>query len=58
MNNLMDYVRIIKDKAVLRRLIEASGEISDMAYSAEGETKDILDRSEQLIFDIAEKRPS
>ena len=55
MNNLMDYVRIIKDKAVLRRLIEASGEISDMAYSAEGETKDILDRSEQLIFDIAEK---
>ena len=34
MNNLMDYVRIIKDKAVLRRLIEASGEISEMAYSA------------------------
>ena len=54
-NNLMDYVRIIKDKAVLRRLIEASNEIGEMAYSAEGETKDILDRSEQLIFDIAEK---
>lgn len=53
--NLSDYVRIIKDKAVLRRLIEASGEISEMAYTAEGDTKDILDRSEQLIFDIAEK---
>ena len=54
-SNLADYVRIIKEKAVLRRLIEASEQISDMAFSAEGDTSDILDRSEQLIFDIAEK---
>ncbi len=54
-SNLNDYVKIIKEKAVLRRLIEASSKISEMAYTAEGETKDILDRSEQLIFDIAEK---
>ncbi|MGN1121118.1 MAG: replicative DNA helicase, partial [Eubacteriales bacterium] len=53
--NLSDYVRIIKDKAVLRRLIEASSQINEMAYTAQGDTKDILDRSEQLIFDIAEK---
>jgi len=56
MANLPDYLRIIKDKALLRRLIEASGEISRLAYSAEGETSDILDRAEQLIFNIAEKR--
>ena len=54
--NLPDYLRIIKDKALLRRLIEASGEISRLAYAAEGDTADILDRSEQLIFDIAEKK--
>lgn len=54
--NLPDYLRIIKDKALLRRLIEASGEISRIAYAAEGDTADILDRSEQLIFDIAEKK--
>ena len=54
-SNLLDYVRIIKDKSVLRRLIDASGQISDMAYTGEGETRDILDRSEQLIFDIADK---
>jgi len=53
--NLPDYLRIIRDKALLRRLIEASAEISRMAYSAEGNTADILDRSEQLIFDIADK---
>lgn len=55
LSNLGDYVRIIREKAVLRRLIDASEKISDMAYHAQGETKDILDRSEQLIFDIAEK---
>lgn len=54
--NLPDYLRIIKDKALLRRLIEASSEISRLAYSGEGDTADILDRSEQLIFNIAEKR--
>lgn len=54
--NLPDYLRIIKDKALLRKLIEASGEISRLAYAAEGDTSDILDRSEQLIFNIAEKR--
>lgn len=54
-SNLLDYVKIIKEKAVLRRLIEASAKISEMAYTAQGDTKDILDRSEQLIFDIAEK---
>jgi len=53
--NLADYIRIVKDKAVLRRLIEVSEEISSMAYSAEGGADYILDRSEQLIFDIAEK---
>ena len=55
-SNLKDYLRIIKDKALLRRLIEASAEISRISYAAEGDTSDILDRSEQLIFNIAEKR--
>lgn len=54
-HNLPDYIKIIKDKALLRRLIEASSKISEMAYSEEGETAVILDRAEQLIFDIAEK---
>lgn len=57
-SNLLDYARIIKEKAILRKLIEASEKISRMAYSATGDTKEILDRSEQLIFDIAEKNES
>ncbi|MBO4950260.1 MAG: replicative DNA helicase [Clostridia bacterium] len=56
MANLPDYLRIIKEKSLLRKLIEASSEISRLAYAGEGDTADILDRSEQLIFNIAEKR--
>nr|MCR5352791.1 replicative DNA helicase [Clostridiales bacterium] len=54
-SNINDYVKIIKDKAVLRRLIEASEKIAELSYGEKGDTSDILDRSEQLIFDIAEK---
>ncbi len=53
--NLPDYLRIIREKAMLRRLINASEEIKKMAYSAQGNVSDIIDRSEQLVFDVAEK---
>ncbi len=54
LSNTADYARIIKDKAILRRLISASEDISEMAYSGEGKVNEILDRSEQKIFDIAQ----
>ena len=53
-SNVKDYAKIIKDKAMLRRLIKASEEISDMAYAGEGDVDEIIDRSEQKIFDIAQ----
>lgn len=53
-SNVRDYAKIIRDKAQLRKLISASEEISDMAYSAQGDVEDIIDRSEQKIFDIAQ----
>ena len=53
-SNLRDYAKIIRDKAMLRKLIKASEEISDMAYAGEGEAEEIVDRSEQKIFDIAQ----
>ena len=53
-SNLKDYVRIIKEKSVRRRLIEASEKISELAYSTGTETEKVIDRSEQLIFDVAQ----
>lgn len=54
LSNVREYAKIIHDKALLRRLITASEEISDMAYAGEGDVDDIIDRSEQKIFDIAQ----
>ncbi len=54
LSNVKEYAKIIRDKALLRRLITASEEISDMAYASEGDVDDIIDRSEQKIFDIAQ----
>lgn len=51
--NITDYAQIIRDKSMLRKLISASEEIGDMAYSAEGDVESIIDNAEQKIFNIA-----
>lgn len=51
--NITDYAKIIREKSMLRKLIRASEEISEMAYNAEGDVENIIDSAEQLIFNIA-----
>ena len=51
--NVKDYARIVKDKAVLRRLINVCDEISADAYSEAEEVRNIIDSAEQKIFDIS-----
>ncbi len=51
--NWTHYSDIVREKAVLRRLISASGEIAKMGYQQQELLPDILNRSEKLIFDIA-----
>ena len=41
--NVLDYAQIVKEKSLLRSLIGASDEIREMAFSAQGEVKDIID---------------
>ena len=54
--NVKDYARIVKEKSVLRKLIEACGEISEAAYSEQKSVTSILDHAENLIFNIAQGR--
>ncbi len=54
--NLRHYIDIVRSKTLLRRLIEAGSTVVDMASKDEDEAEIILDRSEQLIFEISEKR--
>jgi len=52
--NVEYYARIVKEKAILRNLIEAGGRIITTAYEAAQEVEEILDTSERLIFRIAQ----
>lgn len=54
--NVKYYLDIIKEKAVLRRLIDASNEIAEMCYSADEDVSRILDSAEQKIFSILQGR--
>jgi replicative DNA helicase len=52
--NVEYYARIVKEKAILRSLIEAGSQIVGTSYDASQEVEEILDQSERLIFRIAQ----
>jgi len=53
--NVRRYAEIIRDKAILRRLLAASDEIAGIALNPQGkDTKQVLDEAETKIFAIAE----
>ncbi len=54
--NAKSYVRIVEEKAILRRLIRASGQIGEDSYEGAKPVPDILDEAEKRIYDIAMKR--
>ncbi len=54
--NIASYARIIKQKSVLRRLIEVNTEIAGRCYEEQGEIDLLVDEAEQAIFDIAGKK--
>lgn len=54
--NVKDYAEIVKEKSLLRNLIDTCNEISDTAYSEEGKATDIINYAESKIFDIAQGR--
>ncbi len=49
------YAFIVRKKGALRKLISASGEITNLAFSEQGEMEDILDQAEQKLFNISQK---
>ena len=55
--NIEYHCRILRDKSVLRQLIESATSIIQEAYETPGgEVEDTLDRAEQRIFEIAQAR--
>ena len=54
--NIEYYVKIVKEKAILRKLIQTSTEIITQSYEDRGDVEGFLDEAERAIFDISENR--
>ncbi|MBC8141682.1 MAG: intein-containing replicative DNA helicase, partial [Armatimonadetes bacterium] len=54
--NLQYHATIVREKAILRRLIEAASRIAGMAYGEVDEVDTIVDMAERTIFEVARKR--
>ena len=53
--NIRAYAQIVRERAMLRRLIEIGGDIAASAHSTQGLTvEEIVDLAEQRVFEIAE----
>jgi replicative DNA helicase len=56
--NAAHYARIVRETATLRGLIRAGQQISQLGWDRPGETIDLVDRAEQLIFELSQSRVS
>ena len=52
------YAEIVRDKAVLRRLVNASIRIAQLGYQGQGEVDKIVDEAQQTLFEVTEKKSS
>ncbi|MEP6923298.1 MAG: replicative DNA helicase [Pyrinomonadaceae bacterium] len=55
-NNIFHYAKLVAEKALARNLIKACNSIVSEALAEEDEAEVVLDRAEQLIFALANKR--
>jgi replicative DNA helicase len=55
-SNIRRYAEIVRERAILRKLVTASDEIATSAFSTQGRAVEkILDEAEQKIFNIGEE---
>jgi replicative DNA helicase len=55
-SNVDHYARIVKEMATLRGLVEAGLSIARLGRERPGETADLVDRAEQIVFELAQQR--
>src|SRR5437867_4489603 len=54
--NVVHHARIVRERSIVRGLIEASTEIATRGYQSADRVDELLDRAEQLIFGIQERK--
>ena len=56
--NIHEYITIVHNKGILREVIKTAQAILDESLSGEADSEEVLDRAEQQIFRVSEKRES
>jgi replicative DNA helicase len=56
--NAAHYARIVREMATLRGLIRAGTEIARLGIERPGEAPELVDRAEQVVFELAQSRVS
>jgi replicative DNA helicase len=56
--NAAHYARIVREMATLRGLIRTGSEIAQLGWERPGETVDLVDRAEQIVFELSQSRVS
>lgn len=55
--NITAYAEIVRERSILRQLINVSHDVADSAFNPEGrKSLEILDKAESAIFEIAEQQ--
>jgi len=47
-----NHIEMLRRDAILRSMIKASASISALAYNAPEDTKEVIDRAEQMLFEV------
>src|SRR6266480_4656549 len=50
------YARIVRERAILRRLVEVGTRIVQLGYSGDGDADDLVDRAQAEVYGVTERR--
>ncbi|MBU6389716.1 replicative DNA helicase [Patescibacteria group bacterium] len=54
-SNVQHYAQIVREKAMLRRLIRAASDIGEMGFQEEISSEIVLDQAEQTLFNVTQR---
>ncbi|MGH3489720.1 MAG: replicative DNA helicase [Actinopolymorphaceae bacterium] len=52
------YAAIVREKAILRRLVEAGTKVTQLGYAGDGDVDDVVDRAQAEVYGVTDKRGS
>lgn len=55
--NISHYVSIVKEKSILRTLINNATKIVGLCYESDGNIDEVVDTAERFIFEVSERKP-